>query len=226
MTQSVIGPRKPSMTVYLLRVIGALAGGIIGALSIFAIYILGLSTGVSEGVNPHSLFVVLVLVFGASLITNIATTVLITVLDKELYPRYLNIVTQVFIILLVLFVFSTPMYLIIASIPLGDTYIKYIAVLHLLLSIQVASIVMELFSNSYYKVVSLYGIAFGSILSISVTIIMYMYDLSVILFFVLPSLVWVSIEFFRGIVEVLYYYFYRFYGIDALNTDTNLTEDE
>ena len=218
------GPRKPTFTTFLLRLMASFAGGIVGSISIFAIYILGLTISSSEGENPHSLFVILALVFVGSLVTNLISVFLISYFDRESYPRYITILTQAFIIQLVLFLFSIPIYIFVSSLNLGETFIKYIAALHLLLSVQISNLLLETLSNSAYKIVGLYGVTLGSFLTIGIVIVIYLLGLELFLFFIIPPVLWVTIELFRSLSEVAYYYFYKFYGIDALSTETKFEE--
>jgi hypothetical protein len=218
------GPRKPTLAIFILRLLGSLAGGMVGALAIFGIYILGISISPAEGEVPQALFLTIALVFVGSLTTNLVTIFVLSFLDREIYPRYLTILTQSFLLQLVLFVFSIPIYLIISKLNLGEIYINYIAALHLLLSVQVSSLLLEVLSISVYKIVAVYGIALGSIFSIGVVVLVYLLGLELFLLFILPPLCWVSIELFRALAEIVYYNFYKFYGIDVLSEETKLEE--
>ena len=43
--------------------------------------------------------------------------------------------------------------------------------------------------------------------------------------FIIAPIFTLSIELFRSLAELAYFGFYRFYGVDALNTDTNFDEE-
>jgi len=220
------GPRKPTGYVFIIRLIASLAGGIIGSLSIFAIFVFSQVLFTAEAENPLSLFIIILIIFVGSLLTNLITVFMISYFDREIYSRHLTILTQAFIIQVILFLFSVPFYILIHSLPLGAEHIRYVAGFHLLLSTQICALLLELLAETPYKMVGLYGISFGSFFSMITIIMVIQFNLEFLLIFIIPPLLWVSMELFRSLADILYYYFYKFYGIDVLNTKTNLTEDE
>ncbi len=217
-----LGPRKPSLSLFLFRFFGGLAGGIIGSLAIFAIYVLGTAFTDPESAQTLTLFIVLVMVFIGSMLTNIISVTLISYFDRQMHPKILTGVTQVFILQIVIFLVAVPLYLIVST--LDESYVRFVAAFHLLISMQSTAFLLDIISQSNYKILSVYSVALSSLASFGVLMIIYLIGPELILFFVIPPLLWGSGEVIRGLIETGYYYFYRLYGMDVLSEETNLEE--
>lgn len=147
-------------------------------------------------------------------------------LNNEKYPHYLTLLSQVFIFNIILFVISLPIYALISALALDTYSLSITAVFHLLISIQGSKLLMELLSNNEYKIVSVYGVILGTLFSFTVVLLMYILEQKTFILFVVTPLITLSIELFRSLADIIYYFYYRFYGIDSLNSNTVLDEDD
>ncbi|MFH1410015.1 MAG: hypothetical protein ABIG80_00455, partial [Patescibacteria group bacterium] len=157
-----------------------------------------------------------------TLSANTITAVMLTFMDHEKYSRRKTTITQVFLFNLVLFFLTIPLYLI--AIPLEIT--TGVVALHFLLSAYVSALIMEVLAGYEYSLVGIYSSSLGIFVSIGIALLMLNSNVSqlVLTLGAMPA-VWFILELVGGFVELIYDNFLRFYGVDALNVETDLGGD-
>ncbi|MBN2306788.1 hypothetical protein JXD20_02285 [Candidatus Peregrinibacteria bacterium] len=215
--------RPLSATLFALRLLSGITGGVVGMLIAFVVYFI-VSTFVPSGdeVSSLSFFAIIVMAFVATLSANTVTSVMVTFMDHEKYSRRKTTITQVFVFNLVLFFLTIPLYLI--AIPLELTV--GVAALHFLLSAYVSSLIMEVLAGYEYSLVGIYASSLGIFVSIGIALLLINSNTSplVLTLGAMPA-VWFLLELIGGLVELIYDNFLRFYGVDALNIKTDLGGD-
>ena len=215
--------RPLSATLFALRLLSGITGGVAGMLIAFVAYFV-MSTFIPAGdeVSSLSFFAIIVMAFVATLSANTLTAVMVTFMDHEKYARRKTIITQVFIFNLILFFLTIPLYLI--AIPLGISI--GVAALHFLLSAYVSSLIMEVLAGYEYSLVGIYSSSLGIFVSIGIALLLLNSNVSqlVLTLGAMPA-VWFILELVGGFVELIYDNFLRFYGVDALNVETDLGGD-
>ncbi|MDH5596720.1 MAG: hypothetical protein OEY44_01340 [Candidatus Peregrinibacteria bacterium] len=215
--------RPLSATLFFLRLLSGITGGVAGMLIAFLVYFL-MSTFIPAGDEATSLsfFAIIVMAFVATLSANTITAVMVTFMDSEKYSRRKTIITQVFVFNILLFFLTILPYLI--AIPLQITI--GVAALHFLLSAFVSALIMEVLAGYEYSLVGIYSASFGIFVSIAIALLMLNSDIDdlVLILGAMPG-VWLILELVGGLVELIYDNFLRFYGVDALNVQTDLGGD-
>lgn len=189
----------------------------------FVVYFI-MSTFIPAGEETTSLsfFAIIVMAFVATLSANTITALMLTFMDHEKYSRRKTTITQVFIFNLILFFLAIPLYLI--AIPLEMTI--GVAAMHFLLSAYVSALIMEILAGYEFSLVGVYSSSFGIFVSIGIAMLLLNTNVSqlVLTLGAMPA-VWFILEFVGGFVELIYDNFLRFYGVDALNVETDLGGD-
>lgn len=215
--------RPITFTLFLLRLLSGLTGGIAGTLAAFVVYFLMLSfIPAGEEASSLSTFTVIIMAFVGTLIANTITGLMLTFMDSQKYSRRKTTLTHVFIFNLALFFFTIPLYLL--AIPL-DIVIG-VAALHFLLSAFVSALIMEVLAGYEYSLLGIYGASFGIFVSIGLALIALAADSSQ-LFITLGAMpiVWFVLMIVNSFAELIYDNFVRYYGVDALNVKTDLGGD-
>ena len=124
--------KKPlTFTLFLLRLLSGLTGGIVGTLLTFVVYFVMLSfVPAGEELTSLSIFTIIIMAFVGTLAANTMTALMVTFMDSEKYSRRKTTLTHVFLFNLILFFFTIPLYLL--AIPLD--IIIGVAAMHFLLS--------------------------------------------------------------------------------------------
>lgn len=215
--------RPLSATLFFLRLLSGIAGGVAGMLlAIVAYFIMSAFIPAGDEATSLSFFAIIVVAFIATLSANTITAVMVTYMDSEKYSRRKTTITQVFVFNLVLFLLTIPLYLI--AIPLNITI--GVAALHFLLSAFISGLIMEVLAGTEYTLVGIYSNAFGIFVSISLALLMINSNVSpLVLTLGAMPMVWLILELFGGLIELIYDNFLRIYGVDALNTETDLGGD-
>jgi len=215
--------RPLSATLFALRLLSGITGGVVGMLVAFVVYFI-MSTFIPSGDEASSLsfFAIIVMAFVATLSANTITAMMVTFMDHEKYSRRKTIITQVFLFNIILFFLTIPLYLI--AIPLEITI--GVAALHFLLSAYVSSLIMEILAGYEYSLVGVYSSSMGIFVSIGIALLLMNSNVSplVLTLGAMPA-VWFILELVGGFVELIYDNFLRFYGVDALNVQTDLGGD-
>lgn len=213
--------RPLSATLFALRLLSGITGGVVGMLIAFVVYFI-MSNIIGDELTSLSFFAIIVMAFVATLSANTVTSVMLTFMDHEKYSRRKTTITQVFVFNLILFFLTIPLYLI--AIPLEMTI--GVAALHFLLSAYVSSLIMEVLAGYEYSLVGIYASSLGIFVSIGIALLMMNSNVNPLILTLgaMPA-VWFILELTGGLVELIYDNFLRFYGVDALNVKTDLGGD-
>ncbi len=207
----------------MLRLVSGITGGITGTLALFIVFFLLNpiipSAGETQGI---SVFVIIILAFVGTITANSVTALMVTFLDNEKYTRRKTIFTQVFLFNLILFILTIPLYVLGISLNI----LNGIVALHFLLSAYVSALIMEVLAGYEYSLVGIYSASLGIFISIVFAFIMIVmgFPPQTLYFLAMPG-VWLIIELTSGFVELAYDNFTRYYGVDALNVQTDIGGD-
>ncbi|MBU2523579.1 hypothetical protein KKG71_00075 [Patescibacteria group bacterium] len=223
-------PYQTSPLTIVYKILAGFLGGTIGSGALLLVFS-GASSLLqpvlnqeSDTVAPIILMVFMVMVFAASISANIVSNVLMGLSEREKYSRLATTIFQTFLLNLVIFIFTAPIYLLITNIDLQ--MIAVIAGLQVILSVIASSIILELISNSKYGLIGLYAAVLGTIVALVINILVYRITGSefVTMFTALPIL-WAAIGLFNAVLNILYFQLYKFYGVDFLSSKESFGGD-
>ena len=222
-----VGPSRISFATFLLKILAGTAGGVGGSIILVLIFILAASvfepiTSAEEqitSISPIFAFILMMTIFLSTTIGNIVSTWLLALTERDKYKRISSAIYQVFILSLIIFVFTAPIYLITAT--TNPTITAYVVGLHIILSAQVSALILEIVSNYRYSLVGVYGVTFSVLVAAGILFILsgMVSSPSILLFAALP-IVWGSMAFVGSIVTVFYGWLARTYDRDFLSTQT------
>lgn len=192
---------------FFLRIFGGIAGGIIGTVVMLLIYFLALAALPTQenDVPGITTFTLIAMILLSTMATNMVSSQIITISDKEKYTEPRLTLINIFILNLVLFIFSTPLYLLSAA-----DNIQIIAAFHLLISAQMSALILEVFAGGPYPLIGTYGIALGGMSAFSIIAFIGMSasenntGITTLLLFIAMPMIWGLIELFKGIAEMAY----------------------
>lgn len=215
--------RPLTFALFTLRLMSGLGGGIGGALIAFLVYFGLLSFIPVEESNSLSIFITLAVGLAVTLATNILATVLVTFMDEEKYARRKTMMSHVFIFNLILFLITVPFYVL----GTGLDQVLTITMIHLLLSGFISSLILEVLAGYEYALLGIYSQAMGVFLALGIGLLIVQSGINdlVFLFGTLP-LTWVMLQLSSGIGEWAYDTYLKYYGLDALNSGTDLGDQE
>ncbi len=227
-TEKEIGPAPISFSAFLLKILAGGVGGIAGSLIMILIFVLTSSILTPEMLNfqnqgefitPIFVFILLMLVFLSTTASNIISVLLLALTERDKYKRISSTIYQVFILSIIVFILLSPVYFLTAVLDLSITV--YVVALHIIISVQISALIMEIVSNYKYSLVGLYGITFSILLSSGFLfgIAGFIKTPQILLFLALP-VIWVSIAFVGSIVTILYIWIAKTYDKDFLSTQT------
>lgn len=224
-------PQSISFPRFLLKLLAGLTGGIIGSLVLLLVFVLSasilnpiLNPDVSEYISPIFIFFMLVMVFLASTLSDLLSTFLLGLVEREKYKNTSSTLYQNFIVHIIIFVLMVPVYFIASSINIST--VVWVVALHIFVSAQVSALILEIVSNKRYALVGLYGVTFSILLS-AATIFLFLSivgNANLLLFAALP-IVWGSIAFTTSVVDMVYGWIVEIYDKDFLAADTLYGED-
>lgn len=215
--------RPLTFTLFLLRLLSGITGGIAGTLAAFVIYFLMLSfIPANEAATSLSTFTIIIMAFVGTMIANTITAVMLTFMDSQKYNRRKTTITHVFLFNLILFLLTILLYIL--AIPMN--IVIGVAALHFLLSAFVSALIIEILAGHEYSLLGIYGVSLGIFVSISFAFVALAAGVSP-LFITLSAMpiVWFILIIVSGFTELIYDNFLRYYGVDALNTETDLGGD-
>lgn len=225
-------PYNPSPLALLYKLFGGFLGGAIGTGTLLIIFTLTSNIikpvleqdGAGE-VIPMFTIIFVAMIFLSSLVANIVSNLLMGLAERDKYTRLSTTVFQTFLINLVIFIFTVPLYLILQNLDLG--MISAIASLQLLLSIIASSIILEIISNPRYGLIGVYAAVFGTMVGIVLNMVIYQItgNASLIMFTALPT-IWAAIGLVNGGSNLLYFQLYTLYGVDFLSSKQSFGADE
>jgi hypothetical protein len=227
-----IGPERITFATFLLRILAGTTGGIVGGVVLLLIFIMASSVfepiaSFNEQVkhiSPIFTFVIIIMVFLASTISNIGSTWLMGLVEKEKYTKISSAIYQVFIVSLIIFILMAPVYFITGA--ANPSITAYVIALHIILSAQASALIFELISNYKYSVVGVYGVTFSVLFSAGLlfSLASVLGNPQLLLFVALP-IVWGSVAFVGSIVNGLYGWIARTYDKDFLSSEEMFGDD-
>jgi hypothetical protein len=215
--------RTLSFTLFLLRLLSGLIGGIGGTLIAFVAYFVMLNiVPAGDETTTLSFFAIIIMAFLATLTANTITAVMATFMDPEKYSRTKTTVTHVFLFNLILFFLTIPLYVIAISLDI----VIGVAAMHFLLSAYVSSLIMEVMAGYEFSLLGIYSSSLGIFISIAIALLLLEVNVSplVLTLSAMPA-VWFILELTGGVTELIYDNFVKIYGVDALNVETDLGGD-
>lgn len=215
--------RPLTFSLFLLRLLSGFIGGITGTLAAFVIYFIMISfVPAGDEATSISVFIVIIMAFIATLTANTLTATMVTFLDNEKYSRRKTIITHVFIFNLILFFLTIPFYVLGISLDI----VIAVAALHFILSAFVTSLIMEIIAGYEYSLLGVYGSSLGIFTTIGLAFLVLITNPSDLLvtFAAMPA-TWIILQLIGGLTELIYDNFLKVYGMDALNTGTDLGGD-
>lgn len=215
--------RPLSLPLFALRLLSGITGGVAGMLIAFVAYfIMSVFIPTGDETTSLSFFAIIVMAFVATISANTITAVMLTFMDHEKYSRRKTTVTQVFLFNLVLFFLSLPLYLI----AIGMDITIGVVALHFMLSAYVSSLIMEILAGYEFSLVGVYANSLGIFVSICFALFLLSSNVSQLILTLgaMPA-VWFTLELVGGFVELVYDNFLKYYGVDALNVETDLGGD-
>lgn len=228
------GPPRISFATFLLKILASTGGGIFGAVILIVIFLVSssilepLTGGQTETyISPIFVFVLMIIIFISTTASNLLSTFLLSLTERQRYKRVSSAIYQTFIVSIIMFLLMVPVYFITSAIDIS--IVPYAIGLHIILTAQLSALILEIVSNYKYALVGLYGITFSILVSAAI-----LFGLSgiilnstenpdaspeILLFIALP-IVWGSIGFMQSIVTMIYSWFARTYDKDFLATST------
>ncbi|KKU80480.1 MAG: hypothetical protein UY05_C0006G0014 [Candidatus Peregrinibacteria bacterium GW2011_GWA2_47_7] len=226
------GPPESTFLTLVLKTCAGLGGGIVGTLVLLVIFLLGASiiqptlSGVAqEEIHPLFIFVFVAMIFLASLGSNVVGSLLFAFVQHEKYTRVTSALYQIFIVNIVIVAIMAPIYLVVIGLGLEIT--AFVAGIQVIISALTSVMVLEIIGNLRYALVGVYSVLFSILFSTGVIFIFYQFtgrDLVLLLFITLPT-IWMFLGFISSIVEMLYTWMYRLYGVDFLASTTDFGKD-
>lgn len=222
-----IGPRPIPFLTVLLRTFGGLGGGIVGTGLILVIAFLGsgiLSSafgveGDTTEVHPLFVFVFLAMMFVGSCAANVLGPLFVGLVDREKYTHLASSLYQIFIANIVILIIVAPVYMVVAS--LKPELIGAVGALQVVVSAFASAMIFEIVASYRYALLGVYATAFSVLISSGVYFFFYGVSSSgtpIILLFVALPVMWTSIALFAGLLEWIYAWFYKVYGVDFLSS--------
>ena len=208
-----------------------IGGGLAGALILLVVFLLSASVlqpaldPTSEAaINPLFVFVMMMMMFLATCGANIVGTLLLSLTDRERYTRFSSSLYQIFIVNIVIFGMTAPIYFITANMGIGMT--AYAAGFHIVMSAQASVLILEMISDPKYSLLGIYSTLFAILFSAGVLFMIFQAtgSATTLLFAVFP-VIWVSIGFMGGLIGMLYHGIYSTWGIDFLAGNTDYGDD-
>jgi hypothetical protein len=193
----------------MFRIFSGIAGGLLGM--IFSLIVLFLVSMVQPQTGEisasYSLVSILMLVFTGTMTSNLCVAFLLTLMDSKKYNKRRRMISQVFVLTIILFLLMIPFYLFAADSMVAT------AGSHLLFSALITSLVCEIVSGRKYTMTGLIGVMFsGSFLIgiLSILLNVSEHD-SLLLIFALP-LAWMFIPAGIFLVEIVENSWKKLYG--------------
>lgn len=230
------GPRKMSFFTLVLKSLAGLAGGVSGTLILVIIFlssssilqpVLG-STSASETasgeVSPLFMVILMGMIFATSMASSLLGTVLLCYTERSRYNRIATMLSQVFIVNIVIFAFVLPIYLTTSTTRLELT--AYAAGLQVILSASASALILELIHDYKYSLLGVYTTILAILVAVGINFFLYFTTQSAtLLLFVALPIIWFMVGFSQGALTMLYYWIYETWGVDFLASSTAFGTD-
>jgi uncharacterized membrane protein len=124
------GPRPISLFTVFAKTFLGICGGMFGSLILLLIFlaassvlqpVLSPADATNESVNPIFIVILMAMIFATSLISSILTPWLLSYTERLRYPRIVTAIYQIFIMNLIVFAFTAPIYLTTSTTSLCNT---------------------------------------------------------------------------------------------------------
>lgn len=228
-----LGPRPFSPFLLLLRTLAGLGAGLVGSGVIFVIALLGsgilqsaLGTSEDGTLHPLFIFVFMAMMFVGSATANHLGSLFIALGDRDHYQRLSTTLTQIFVANLVILIALAPVYMIAAG--LNTALLSSVAALQVIVSAFATALILEIIADYRYALLGVYSTAFAVLVSAGVYFLFYSISVQqplILLLLALPVM-WTSIGLFGGLLNFLYGWIYKLYGVDFLSGATVYGADE
>lgn len=231
-----LGPRSIPLFLLLLRTLAGLGAGLVGSGVIFAVALLGanvlqsalsISGPRTDGaLHPLFVFVFMAMMFVGSATSNILGPLFIGLSDREHYKRLSTTLTQIFVANVVILILLAPVYMIGAG--LNTALLPSVAALQVIVSAFATALILEIIADYRYALIGVYGTVVAVLVSAAVYFLFYSISVEqplILLLMALPVM-WGSIGLFGGLMNLLYAWIYKLYGVDFLSGVTVYGEDE
>lgn len=227
-------PQEPSVRVsdVFFRTIAGLFGGGFGSLVLLtgvlvsgSVASLSLTTVVEEGVvHPLFIFVTLMIIYLALLISSLASLTFFYYCDRDRYAFHLSSLTHAFCLVTLMYVVSTPLSLVLALKSFES--LSIIALIMMGLSVVFSVIAMEVVANHKHLLLTLYSstISMFTFLLMMLGLYFVLGTTSYLLVVALP-VCWATFGFWQVAFEMTYQWIYETYGTDFLNASTRVGSD-
>ncbi|MFH1533348.1 MAG: hypothetical protein ABID64_00240 [Nitrospirota bacterium] len=231
MTEPQIGPPKVTFLRFLMKLGAGIGGGVAGALILIVFFMLtasvlqpALQKSAEIDINPIFVFLVMAMMFLASCGANILGTLFLGLTDRERYIKLSSSIYQIFLINIVIFALTAPIYLMTANLGVG--MMAFPAGLQIMLGAMASVLILEMVSDPKYSLLGVYSTIFAIFFASGLLFMIYQAteQINTLLFGVLP-IVWTSIGFMAGLIGMIYHGVYSTWGVDFLSQTVSYGDD-
>jgi hypothetical protein len=225
----VYGPRQVSLFTLFAKTFLGLCGGVFGSLILLLIFlaassilqpVLSPAEATGEQINPIFIVLLMAMIFATTLISSMFTPWLLSITERQRYPRIITAVYQIFIINLIIFAFTAPLYL--STTVSSLEFAAFAAGLQIVLVSMASALIMEILNDERYPLLAVYTTVIGVLIATSINLFLFqmMKSATVLMFAALP-ITWASIGFFQAALAMIYYWYYINWGNDFLASANN-----
>ncbi len=229
---SVIELPQMNFVKFLFKILAGLGGGLAGMLLVLVIYLatasflepLSRAEESIVGVSPIFLLILLLMVFLGSLGGNILGALFTYFVDRNKYQKIYSTIIQIVISNVILLFLLLPIYFLAAGVSI--TFVAYVAALHFILSAQMSNLTLEIAANPQYGLLGVYSTVIAIVFSMIVLFAIYRINGNgtILLFASLP-VIWSAIGFSSGVVDAVYSWIVKVWGIDFAASNTRYGRD-
>lgn len=223
------GPRQVSLFTLFAKTFLGLCGGIFGSLILLLIFlasssilqpVLSPADATTDQVNPIFIVILMAMIFATSLISSMLAPWLLSYTERLRYPRMVTATYQVFIVNLIIFAFTAPIYLSTSTNSLEFT--AYAAGLQIIMVCLSSALIMEILNDQKYPLLGVYTSVIGVLIATAINLFLFqmLKSATVLLFAALP-ITWATIGFFQAAIAMIYYWYYLNWGNDFLASSTS-----
>jgi MFS family permease len=232
----VYGPRKISFFTLVLKTFAGFAGGIAGTLVLLLIFlstssilqpVLGQTVAVEAAageVSPLFMVVLMGMVFATSIVSSLLATLLLSYTERDRYTKIATMMSQVFIINIVIFAFVLPIYLTTSTTRIELT--AFAAFMQIILSATASAMILELIHDHRYALMAVYTTILAILVAMGMNFfIFYATGTATIVLFCALPIIWSSIGFSQAALGMIYFWMYETWGSDFLASTTSFGTD-
>ena len=216
----------------IMRTLAGLGGGIAGSVILLILYLVSASflapylapAEETTVTSPVFVFVLLAMVFAATLAANLLSPLFISFTQREKYGRITTTMFQIFIMNIVILIVLIPVYFFASG--YGGQVVSYAAGLHIVFAILASSLIFEIISSQKYALLGIYSTILAVLGGIAFNAMLYQAtgNALVLLFITIPAL-WGGVGFLYGIFVMLYNWIVATWGTDFLSQSQEYSKD-